>query len=54
MIHFRISGNGAEIRSNKGRLLKIYQKRDYKSLDSMREKVLADWSKMVDNLMTLD
>lgn len=54
MIHFKISNNGAEIRSEEGRLLKIYQKRDYKNLESMRDRVLSDWSKMVDNLMTLD
>jgi len=54
MIHFKISKNGAEIRSEDGKLLNIYQKRDYKNLESMRSNVLADWSKMVDNLMTLN
>jgi hypothetical protein len=54
MIHFKISNNGAELRNEDGRLLKIYQRRDYKSITSMRNKVIADWSKMVDNLMTLD
>lgn len=54
MIHFKISNNGAELINEDGRLLKIYQRRDYKSINSMRNKVIEDWSKMVDNLMNLD
>lgn len=51
MVFYKVSANGGVIFNTKGKIVKRYQKQDYKNSESLRKKVLTDWSKMVDNIM---